>query len=186
MTYQTLQTLSQVAIAVGLTMTGLGGYGAYYYQKKIDAEKDRAMKPIVDLCHRGIWVTEIGDEKLYFDIPYCAGKNANAYNVKLKTGIILKVETGFKILVEFGDSFPDNITLSYETGKSMSFSLHPLRYDSVAIMYIGVRGSYSNESGTSTYPVFDVFKFNSIKKEWVRTLGDEDRSVRAFFTQMTE
>jgi hypothetical protein len=96
------------------------------------------------------------------------------------------VETGFKILVEFGDSFPDNITLSYETGKSMSFSLHPLRYDSVAIMYIGVRGSYSNESGTSTYPVFDVFKFNSIKKEWVRTLGDEDRSVRAFFTQMTE
>ena len=186
MTYQTLQTLSQVAIAVGIIMTGLGGYGAYYYQKKIDSEKDKSIKPIVDLCHRGISVTEVGDEKLYFDIPYCSGKNSNAYNVKLETGIVLKVGEGFKVLMEFGDSFPDNITLSYETGKSVSFSLHPLSYDSLANMYIGVRGSYSNEGGTSTYPVFDVFKFNSIKKEWVRTLGDEDRSVRAFFTRMTK
>ncbi len=184
MTYQALQTLSQVAIAVGLVMTGLGGYGAYYYQKKIDAEKERSIKPTVDLCHRGISVTEVGDKKLYFDIPYCSGKDANAYNVKLETGVILRTGNGFNVLAGFGESFPDNITLSYETGKSMSFSLHPVSYDSLANMYIGVRGSYTNESGNSTYSVFDVFKFNLIKKEWVRTLGDEDKTVRAFFTQM--
>ena len=171
MTYQTLQTLSQVAVAVGLIMTAVGGYGAYYYQKKIDTEKEKSIKPIVDLCSRGISVTEVEDKKLYFDIPYCSGKNANAYNVKLETGIILRNGDGFKVLMGFGDSFPDNITLSYETGKSMSFSLHPLSYDSLANIYIGVRGSYSDE-------------FNSIKKEWVRTLGEEDRSVRGFFQKV--
>jgi hypothetical protein len=186
MTPQTLQTLSQIAIATGLILSALGGYGTYYYQKQIDKEKEKSIKPIIDLCRRGISVTEIGDEKLYFDIPYCSGKNANAYHVKLQTGIIQKTSYGFKILTRFGDSFPDNITLSYETGKSMSFSLHPLSYESLPSMYIGVHGSYSNESGSSTYPVFDVFKFNPIKKEWVRTLGEEDRSARAFFETMTE
>jgi hypothetical protein len=185
MTYHTLQTLSQVVIALGLIMAALGGYGAYYSQKKIDSQKEKPIRPVVDLCHRGISVTEVGDEKLYFDIPYCSGKNSNAYNVKLRTGVILKVVNGFKILANFEDSFPDNITLSYETGKSMSFSLHPLTSESIPNMYIGVRGSYSDESGTSTYPVFDLFKFNLVTKEWVRTLGDEDKTVRAFFTQMT-
>ena len=128
---------------------------------------------------------KLANEKFYFDIPYCSGKNSNAYNVKLESGVILKVANGFKVLAKFGDTFPDNITLSYETGKSMSFSLHPLTFASVPSMYIGVRGSYSDESGTSTYPVFDIFKFNLVTKEWVRTLGDEDKTVRAFFTQMT-
>ena len=164
-------------------MTGLGGYGAYHYQKKIDAQK-KPIKPVIDLCRRGISVTEIGDEKMYFDIPYCSGKSANAYNVKLETGVIVKAGNGFKVLAKFEDSFPDNITLSYETGKSMSFSLHPLTQESVPNLYIGVRGSYTDESGTSTHPVFDVFKFNLVKKEWVRTLGDEDKTARAFFTQM--
>jgi hypothetical protein len=186
MTYQTLQTLSQIAIAIGLMVSALGGYGAYHYQKKVDAEKERSSRPIVDLCHRGISVTEVDDEKLYFDIPYCSGKNANAYNVKLETGIILRDGGEFKMLMGFSNSFPDNIILSYETGKSMSFSLHPLKVDSLVNMYIGVRGSYSNDSGTSTYRVFDIFKFNGMKKEWVRTLGEEDRSVRAFFEKMTE
>ena len=185
MTYQTFQTLSQVAIAIGLIISALGGYGAYYYQKKIDNEKERSIRPIVDLCRRGISVTDVGDEKLSFDIPYCSGKNANAYNVKLETGIILRVGNEFKILMGFGDSFPDNITLSYETGKTMLFTLYPLSHNSLPNIYIGVRGSYRNESGSSTYRVFDVFKFNPIKKEWVRTLGEEDRSVRAFFETMT-
>ena len=83
MTYQTLQTLSQGVIALGLIMAALGGYGAYYYQKKIDSQKEKPTKPVIDLCHRGISVTEVGDGKLYFDIPYCSGKNSNAYNFKL-------------------------------------------------------------------------------------------------------
>jgi hypothetical protein len=150
----------------------------------IDGE--RGIRPIIDICHRGISVTEVEKEKLYFDIPYCSGKSANAYNVRLETGIILHTGDGFEVLVRFGDSFPDNITLSYETGKSMSFTLNPLSYKSLSNIYIGVRGSYTNESRTSTYPVFDVFKFNRIKNEWVRTLGEEDKSVRAFFETMTE
>jgi hypothetical protein len=147
MTYQTLQSFSQVAIAIGLIISAIGGYGAYHYQKKIDSEKERSIRPIVDLCRRGISVTEAADRKLSFDIPYCSGKNANAYNVKLKTGVILRSNGGFKILMEFGDSFPDNITLTYETGKTMLFTLHPLSYDSLADMYIGVRGSYTMKAG---------------------------------------
>jgi hypothetical protein len=145
-----------------------------------------ASRPIIDICHRGISVIEVEKDKLYFDIPYCSGKNANAYNVKLETGIILRVGDGFKILAKFGDNFPDNITLSYETGKSISFTLHPLGQQSLPNIYIGVRGSYTNESHTPTYPVFDVFKFNRIKNEWFRTLGEEDKTVRAFFEAMTE
>ncbi len=123
-------------------------------------------------------------QKLYFDIPYCAGKNANAYNVRLESAVVLRAQNGFKILSKFEDAFPDNITLTYETGKSMSFSLQPLPQDSLRDMYIGVKGTYTDESGTSTYPVFDVFKFNAMGNNWVRLLGDEDRIAKAFFVQI--
>jgi hypothetical protein len=39
MNYQSLQTLSQITITVGIILTALGGYGAYYYGKKADQEK---------------------------------------------------------------------------------------------------------------------------------------------------
>jgi hypothetical protein len=35
MTYQSLQTLSQIFIAVGIIISALAGYGAYHYGKKI-------------------------------------------------------------------------------------------------------------------------------------------------------
>lgn len=143
-------------------------------------------RPFIDICHRGISVTEIEKEMLYFDIPYCSGKNANAYNVKLETGIILTIDDGFKVLAKFGDSFPDNITLSYETGKSMSFSLRPLSYQYLPNIYIGVRGTYTNKSGTSIFPVFDVFKFSPVTNDWVRTLGDEDKRARDFLETICE
>ncbi|MFZ3377125.1 MAG: hypothetical protein WA183_16375 [Chthoniobacterales bacterium] len=63
----------------------------------------------------------------------------------------------------------------------MSFTLHPITKDLLGQTYIGVRGSYTNQSGSSTYHVFDVFKLNTITGQWVRTLGEEDRSARAFF-----
>ena len=44
MTYQSLQTLSQIAIAAGLIISALGGYGAYYYGKKVDEEKGKKEK----------------------------------------------------------------------------------------------------------------------------------------------
>jgi hypothetical protein len=183
-TYQTLQTLSQLAIAVGVTLSALGGYGSYYFQKQIDNDKERALRPVVDLCHRGISVTPVDNDKLYFDIPYCSGKNANAHNVKLQTAVIKKDSGGFRVLMPFGDDFPDNITLTYETGKSMLFSLQPLTCDSLVDIYIGVRGTYTNETGATTYPVLDVFKFNAVAKNWVRTLGAEDKQVRNFLVSM--
>jgi hypothetical protein len=185
MTTQTLLTLSQMAIAFGLIISALGGYGAYHYKEALDAEKEALVRPTIDLCHRGIAVTEVEQDKLYFDIPYCSGKNANAYNVKLEPAVILRLEDGFRLLADFRDSFPEGITLTYETGKSMSFSLHPISKAALGQMYIGVRGSYTNQSGSSTYHVFDIFKLNTISGEWVRTLGDEDRSARAFFKSLS-
>jgi hypothetical protein len=40
MTSQGWQTLSQVVVAVGLFLTALGGYGAYYFGKRVDREKE--------------------------------------------------------------------------------------------------------------------------------------------------
>jgi hypothetical protein len=184
MSAQTFLTLSQIAIALGLIISALGGYGAYHFQKIVETEKEGTARPTIDLCHRGISVREVGPEKLYFDIPYCAGKDANAYNVKLEPAVILRVEDGFRVLSGFGDSFPDGITLSYETGKSMSFSLHPVGNAALTDMFIGVRGTYTNQNGSSMYHVFDVFKRNAITGQWVRTLGDEDRRARAFFNSI--
>ena len=41
MTYQTLQTLSQIAIATGLVIAALGGYGAYYFGKQIESQEKK-------------------------------------------------------------------------------------------------------------------------------------------------
>jgi len=141
-------------------------------------------RPIIDLCHRGISVIEVETQKLYFDIPYCSGKNANAYEVKLEAAVILHTGLGFRTLVKFADEFPDGINLSYETGKSMCFSLSPLSKQQLPNLYIGVRGAYRNRSQTTIFPVFDVFKFNTVSHLWVRTLGDEDKRARDFFSTM--
>jgi len=41
MSAQLLQTLSQIAIAVGVIFTAFGGFGAYYFGKAVDREKEQ-------------------------------------------------------------------------------------------------------------------------------------------------
>ncbi|HWK57315.1 MAG TPA: hypothetical protein VNQ80_08260 [Parapedobacter sp.] len=179
MTYQTLLNLSHIATATGIIMTALGGLGAYYYQKKLDAKNETKIKPIIDLCHKGISVTKKDDKTAHFIIPYCAGTNANAYNVKLKSAVILKEEEGFSLISDFDHDFPDGITLTYETGKSILYSLTPFTYD-FSHIYICVKGNYTNEKGDTIFPVLDIYKYNKITNTWVRALGNEDESVRQF------
>lgn len=228
MSYQSLQTLSQIAIAVGLIISALGGYGAYHYGKKVDEEKAKKEKqqnavdsknetvpvtkkatninvqknegvvigeqtnnystsnttpkerPVIDLCHRGISVDQIDDTTAFFDIPYCSGKNANAYNVKLQTAIIFKIGDELKIAAPFNERFPENISLSYETGKSISYKLYPYSKDMLENTYIYVKGSFTNDDESKTYPVSDLFRYNSHSKTWQRTVGDENATVRAY------
>src|SRR5690606_6432550 len=40
MKIETLQTISQVIIAVGIILTALGGYGSYHFGKKVNANSD--------------------------------------------------------------------------------------------------------------------------------------------------
>jgi len=228
MTYQSLQTLSQIAIAAGLIISALGGYGAYYYDKKVDEEKVKKEKvqemlksekdtlplsrketsisvqknegviigeqtnnysqnipvprerPIIDLCRRGINVEQINETTALFDIPYCSGKNANAYNVKLQTAIILKVQDKLHIAAPFDERFPDDISLSYETGKSITYKLYPYTQDMMEQTYIYVIGSFTNDDESKKYPVSDLFKYNTHSKTWIRTVGDEDEKIRNF------
>ena len=136
--------------------------------------------PVIDICHRGISVDEIEPNKLRFDIPYCAGKNATAHNVKLQTAILLSKGSLLEPLSSFGDDFPEGISLTYETGKSISYTLSPITAATLPNLYIVVRGTYTAEAGERIFPVFDVFKFSGATKSWVRTLGDEDKKVRAY------
>ena len=136
--------------------------------------------PVVDICRRGIVVSEVEPEKLHFDIPYCAGKNANAHNVKLQTAILRAAGSDITFLSTFGDDFPDHIVLTYEVGKSISYTLSPLKTDFLPSLYIVVRGTYTAEFGERVFPIFDVFKFGAFKGNWMRTLGNEDKRVRTF------
>ena len=136
--------------------------------------------PLIDLCRRGISVREIEPGKLLFDIPYCAGKNANAHNVKLQSAVLRSDGAKIEQLSAFGDDFPDGISLTYETGKSISYTLSPLGAATLPHPYIVVRGSYTAEVGERLFSVFDIFKFSDTAGNWVRTLGDEDKRLRAF------
>ncbi len=136
--------------------------------------------PVIDVCRIGISVDEMEPNKLRFDIPYCAGKNANAHKVKLQTQILFSDGLEIKRLSSFGDDFPDGISLTYETGKSISYTLSPINAETLPFLYIVVRGTFMAEVGQRIFPVFDVFKFSASTKNWVRTLGDEDRRIRAF------
>ena len=180
MTLQTMQTISQVAIASGLIIAALGGYGSYYYQQKIDIEKTIQVTPTIDLCRRGISVLKIDDKTVAFDIPYCSARNANAYNVKLESAILLENDNQLKILSPFGDAFPDHITLTYETGKSITYTLSPFDYSLINHLYICIKGSYTNEDRSLKFPVYDIYKYNLIAKDWYRILGEEDVRVRKF------
>jgi hypothetical protein len=142
-------------------------------------------RPVVDLCHRGISVVEIEKDKLYFDIPYCSGKNANAYNVKLKVAVIVETVGGFVVLTNFMDSFPDNICLTYEIGKSMLFWIsHPMAIHYLSCMYICVKGNYQDATETLNFAVFDVFKYNHLSGSWVRLVGEKDIVVREEFNKL--
>ena len=150
------------------------------FSKSAAVTESAVPAPVIDLCNRGISVKEIEPNKLYFDIPYCAGKNGSAHNVKLQTGVLLSDGTELRTLAPFGDDFPEGVTLTYETGKSISYTLSPLSTVDLPRLYIVVRGTYTAEMGSNVFPVFDIFKFSSPTGTWVRTLGDEDKKVRAF------
>lgn len=153
-------------------------------------------RPIVNVCRRGISVVEIEKDKLYFSIPYCAGKNANAYSVKLEAAVVLKHEGEFLesadndgefiVLSEFEHPFPDNTFLTYESGKAIDFSLHPVATNCLSRMYICVRGSYKDATETLQFDVFDVFKYSTLSQSWVGLLGKEDTDVRKIFNYLWE
>lgn len=153
--------------------------------EKANTSSSKASKPILELCHRGISVKEIEPQKIFFDIPYCSGKNANAYNVKLENAIITPLESGLIYISDFSDTFPENINLSYETGKSMHYSLHPLSLKHALSSYIVIKGVYS-DNNNNTYSVLDIFKFSELTNSWVRTLGNEDLKVRKFVQDTTK
>ncbi|HYG37510.1 MAG TPA: hypothetical protein VD908_02775 [Cytophagales bacterium] len=180
MTNQTLLNLSQIVIAVGIIFTALGGYGAFYFQKKKDEERVTNSRPIIDLCRRGISVKKINDSVTSFDIPYCAGKNANAYNVKLRTFILLRETAELKLISNLDEEFPDNIVLSYETGKTITYTLSPFDYNKIIETYIYVKGSYTDELNYQTFLVSDLYKYSSLSNNWVQTLGEENKDVRKF------
>ncbi|MBC7524159.1 MAG: hypothetical protein H7239_06950 [Flavobacterium sp.] len=180
MTYQSLQTISQIIMATGLVVAALGGFGSYYFEKKQDLKKVTESKPIIDLCRRGISVKEIDNKTVHFDIPYCSGKNTNAHNVNLLPAVLIRINGKLKVAHPFSDDFPENITLSYETGKAMFFNLSPLKISELENLIICVKGSYTNESASKTFKVLDIYKFNSLEKTWVRTMGTEDKDIREY------
>ncbi|MXV49459.1 hypothetical protein GS399_00625 [Pedobacter sp. HMF7647] len=179
MSFQSLVTWSQVFTLIGLVMAALGGFGSYYFQKRIKEEENPITRPVIDICHRGISVTKINDSTTSFDIPYCSGKSANAYDVKLESAVLLNTPRGLHMLNTFSHPFPDGIHLTYETGKSIEFVLEPFNY-SLNSVYICIKGSYTNEKKDAIFPVFDIFKFNSKTGRWIRTLGKEDEEIRKF------
>jgi hypothetical protein len=148
--------------------------------------KEANQRPVIDISRRGISVVEIEKDKLSFNIPYCSGKNANAHNVKLDVMVALKDEDEFLLLKEYSDTFPDNISLSYEIGKSLNFDLHHLPIDCLPRIYICLKGSYKDATETLTFPVFDIFNYHDLSKSWMRLPGQEDRDMREIFTNFSE
>jgi hypothetical protein len=153
-------------------------------------------QPIVDISDKGISVVEIEKNQLHFDIPYRSEKNANAHSVKFESVVILKKdddslglnynEDKFLVLAHLKDLFPDNVCLTYEIGRSISFSLDPGAIDCLSRMYICVKGSYKDATEALNFEVFDVFKYSSSSKFWVRLLGEEDIAVRKLFDKLLE
>ncbi len=153
-------------------------------QIKMEAEKlispnNKIEKPFVDICNRGISVKEIDDQKVFFDIPYCAGPNANAYHVKLDNALITPNGNDLIYNSGFGDHFPENITLTNELGKAMNYSLHPFSIELALRSYIVVKGTYKNITD-DMYDVFDVFKFSHPANSWVRAMGKEFDKIKSF------
>lgn len=149
-------------------------------------------RPMIDVCIQGISVVEREKYKLYFHIPYCSGRNANAYNVKLEAAVILDKkgtflvsdnDGEFLVLHSFGDAFPTNICLTYDTGYEIILWIYPVNIDYLSRMYICVKGNYKNSSGTLDFPVFDIFKYDDLLKVWLRPAGKEDTLLRKLFDQ---
>lgn len=64
MSNESWQSLSQGIIALGIALTALGGYGAYYFGKRVDAEKDlrsvyggelRAPEEVLVAAEKQLW-----------------------------------------------------------------------------------------------------------------------------------
>jgi len=148
-------------------------------------------RPTINLCTEGISVNEIEKNLLSFIIPYCSGKNANAYNVKLEAAVILDMNGTFPlsnydsgeffVVHGFGDRFPDDKTLTYETGYAFAFTKSPLDIHCLSRMYICVKGTYKNASGTLELPIFDIWKYTDVLKVWLHPSGKEDEVVRKLF-----
>lgn len=161
-------------------------------------------RPIVDICYQGISVVEVGQDKLYFNIPYCSGKNASAHSVKLEWAVIVKNDGEsllladneseslklidndgeFIALDDFKDAFPESVCLTYETSKSIIFFLPHQAIHLLSRMYICVKGSYKDATETSSFEIFDIFTYSNLSKYWVRLVDEEDILMRKVFNQL--
>lgn len=63
-----LQNISNIVIVVGIILTALGGYGAYYFGNKADIEKDRQTQVDKDSLNLKIETLLDGNESLIKDI----------------------------------------------------------------------------------------------------------------------
>ena len=182
MNNQSWQTLSQLGTAIGIILTAVGGYGSYHYGKCVEEELKKPQRPVLNLCKRGISVKQLNDTTAYFDIPYCAEKNANAYNVKLQSTVIFKTSQGYSIGAVPDEKFPENVTLTYETGKSISYTLNPFTKDMIGSTYIYIRGEFENEERTGKFNVSEIYKYNVHTSEWIQALS-EDAAIRNFLKE---
>jgi hypothetical protein len=64
MSPQLLQTLSQIAIAAGLLLAAVGGYGAYHFGKKVDDIRDQVTDTKQDAIHSDVGLVLKGNESL--------------------------------------------------------------------------------------------------------------------------
>jgi hypothetical protein len=179
MNYQFLVNISQIAIAFGLILAALWWYFNYYFQWKINIQKVTYEKPFLDICKQWIQVKEIWNDTYSFDIPYCAWDKYNAYNVKLYSQIIVRENNQLKV-IDFidKDSFPENVIITNESWKSISYVLNNFIYP-INDTYIYISWDYENNENKK-YMVHDIFKYSDVKLWWTRLLWKEYNQIDNF------
>lgn len=179
MNYQILLHVSHGLILVGIILTGLGGYGAYWFREKVDLEKKS--KPFINLCSPVEYDFKSATST-HFSFPYCSQFNSVASNANLFMDVLHEDQNSHYDFIIKSEPLATNLVIGRDPGVRLNLYLNDYPVNMLNKLVIVIHGNFQDDSMTQTFHQLDIYRLNP-RHEWGLQVGSKREAVVRFLKE---
>lgn len=149
---ETMQTLSQITIAIGIILTAIGGYGNFYYGRKLDAKSNTENNKKLDEIKNSIEEAISSDGSMIKNISY---PHQGEFGSNILNEEVIEINSGtYSMRVELPKNEKIFVKLSGQNWGYPVFQPIP-----------GWKPSQLERNGSDNMRIFETIKFGIIDLE---------------------